>query len=505
MKKAIKINDNDNVIIALEQLHQGDKIISELLVDQHQITALQDIPAGHKIAIKPIAQGENIIKYGFPIGHATQAIQVGEHVHTHNVKTNLGALNEYQYQPAIGHISTQFDDKEVKLYRRKNKDVGIRNELWIIPTVSCVNGIAAQIRNQFLADISQELLQKSYNFDGVYLLSHPYGCSQLGFDHQTTKTILQDMVKHPNAGGVLVIGLGCENNQLNSFKESLGEYDSERVRFMIAQEVEDEIKQGVNYLFEIYQVMKTDQRQLGKLSELKFGLECGGSDGLSGITANPLLGRFSDYIISHGGTSVLTEVPEMFGAETILMSRCVNEQIFEKTVNMINNFKQYFMSYNQPIYENPSPGNKAGGITTLEDKSLGCTQKAGNSTVIDVLEYGDRLQKTGLNLLSAPGNDAVATGALAAAGCHMVLFSTGRGTPYGGVVPTVKISTNSALAHKKQHWIDFDAGQLVNGIKMDKLLEQFIDLIIQLVNGKPTCNEINQFRDLSIFKNGVTE
>ncbi|MWP49459.1 MULTISPECIES: UxaA family hydrolase [unclassified Gilliamella] len=505
MKKTIKINDNDNVIIALEALQQGDRIVIEQLGTQQQITVLQDIPSGHKIAIKPIVQGNNVIKYGFPIGHATQAIQIGEHVHTHNVKTNLGELDEYQYHPITEQISTQFIDRQVNLYRRKNKDVGIRNELWIIPTVSCVNGIAEQIRKQFLADITQDLLQKSPNFDGVYLLSHPYGCSQLGHDHQTTKTILQDMVKHPNAGGVLVIGLGCENNQLNAFKESLGEYDNERVRFMIAQEVEDEIKQGVNYLHEIYQVMKSDQRQQGKLSELKFGLECGGSDGLSGITANPLLGKFSDYIITHGGTSVLTEVPEMFGAETILMSHCINENIFEKTVNMVNNFKQYFMSYNQPIYENPSPGNKAGGITTLEDKSLGCTQKAGNSTVVDVLEYGDRLKKTGLNLLSAPGNDAVATGALAAAGCHMVLFSTGRGTPYGGVVPTVKISTNSALAHRKTHWIDFDAGQLVNGTKMDKLLEQFIDLIVQLVNGKQTCNEINEFRDLSIFKNGVTE
>jgi len=303
----------------------------------------------------------------------------------------------------------------------------------------------------------------------------------------------------------LVIGLGCENNQLNAFKESLGEYNNSRVKFMIAQEVEDEIQQGVSYLHELYQTMKSDKREIGKLSELKFGLECGGSDGLSGITANPLLGKFSDYVISHGGTSVLTEVPEMFGAETILMSHCVDSSVFEKTVSMINNFKRYFMSYNQPIYENPSPGNKVGGITTLEDKSLGCTQKAGMSKVIDVLEYGDMLEKSGLNLLSAPGNDAVATGALAASGCHMVLFSTGRGTPYGGIVPTVKISTNSALAQRKKHWIDFDAGQLVNEIKMDQLLEQFINLIVDITNGKQTCNEINEFRDLTIFKNGVTE
>lgn len=505
MKKTIKINNNDNVIIALEELYPGDKVIYQDAKQQNEVTILQNIPFGHKVAIKPITIGENIIKYGFPIGHATQIIQAGEHVHTFNIKTNLAELNQYQYQPVDEIISTTLPDREVKIYRRKNQDIGIRNELWIIPTVGCVNGIANQIRKQFLSEIQQDILLNQSFFDGIHLLSHPYGCSQLGADHQATKKILQNMVKHPNAGGVLVIGLGCENNQLNAFKESLGEYDSSRVKFMIAQEVEDEIQQGVSYLHELYQTMKSDKREIGKLSELKFGLECGGSDGLSGITANPLLGKFSDYVISHGGTSVLTEVPEMFGAETILMSHCIDSSVFDKTVSMINNFKRYFMSYNQPIYENPSPGNKVGGITTLEDKSLGCTQKAGMSKVMDVLEYGDMLAKSGLNLLSAPGNDAVATGALAASGCHMVLFSTGRGTPYGGIVPTVKISTNSALAQRKKHWIDFDAGQLVNEIKMEQLLDQFINLIVDITNGKQTCNEINEFRDLTIFKNGVTE
>jgi len=497
MKKMIKINDNDNVIIALEDLNAGER----LSIDTEQITILEDIPLGHKVAIQTINLNDNIIKYGFPIGHATKLIQVGSHVHTHNVKTNLGELNQYQYQPTKTKIDSQYHDRNIHIYRRANGDVAIRNELWIIPTVGCVNGIASQMTKKFIA----QLAKQGDEFDQVYVLTHPYGCSQLGKDHQNTRTILQDMVKHPNAGGVLIVGLGCENNQLNTFRDTLGDYDSHRVKFMTLQEESDEISTGIYHLNQLYQQIKIDKRVPGKLSELKFGLECGGSDGLSGITANPLLGQFSDYIISHGGTSVLTEVPEMFGAETILMSHCLDEPTFRKTVDMINSFKRYFMQYNQPIYENPSPGNKAGGITTLEDKSLGCTQKAGKSQVVDVLEYGDRLSKSGLNLLSAPGNDAVATSALIAAGCHMILFSTGRGTPYGGFVPTVKLATNTHLAEKKPTWIDFNAGQLVEGVPMNEMLKQFIDMIANMASGALTCNEKNEFRELAIFKNGVTE
>jgi len=316
--------------------------------------------------------------------------------------------------------------------------------------------------------------------------------------------MLQNMVRHPNAGAVLVIGLGCENNQVDVFRETLGAFESDRVEFMVCQQHDDEVEAGLERLHALYEKMRHDRREPGKLSELKFGLECGGSDGLSGITANPLLGRFSDQMIANGGTTVLTEVPEMFGAERILMSRCRDEETFGKTVAMINDFKQYFIDHQQPIYENPSPGNKAGGITTLEEKSLGCTQKAGQSQVVDVLKYGERLKTPGLNLLSAPGNDAVATSALAGAGCHMVLFSTGRGTPYGGFVPTVKLATNTPLAEKKPHWIDFNAGRLIEGMSMDALLEDFVDSIVAIASGQPTNNEKNDFRELAIFKSGVT-
>lgn len=495
MQSFIKIHPLDNVAVALCDLEQGQS----LEVDGRFIILQQPVVRGHKIALEPIIRGQNIIKYGLPIGHALVDIAEGESIHSQNIKTNLNEIDEYQYQPKLTELPAQAADREVQIYRRNNGSIGIRNELWIIPTVGCVNGIARQIQQRFL-----KANNGAEDIDGVHLFSHTFGCSQLGEDHQNTRTMLQNMVRHPNAGAALVIGLGCENNQVDAFRETLGEVDEQRTRFMICQQQDDEVEAGVERLQELYEAMRNDKRTPGKLSELKFGLECGGSDGLSGITANPLLGRFSDYVIAHGGTSVLTEVPEMFGAERILMSHCRDEETFEKTVSMVNDFKRYFIDHNQPIYENPSPGNKAGGISTLEEKSLGCTQKAGQSAVVDVLKYGERLKTPGLNLLSAPGNDAVATSALAGAGCHMVLFSTGRGTPYGGFVPTIKLATNTELATKKPHWIDFDAGKLIHGTDMDTLLQEFVTLIVNIANGQLARNEINDFRELAIFKSGVT-
>lgn len=489
-----KIDSKDNVLIALTDYHKGDV----LSIEDEDILINQDIPKGHKIAYKDISINENVVKYGCPIGHAITDIKAGDHIHVHNIKTNLNASIDYTYEPIFQEASTRLAEKKVQVYHRKNGDVGVRNELWIVPTVGCVNGIANQIIKEFKEE------QDTSNIDGVYVFTHPYGCSQMGDDHENTKLTLQNIAKHPNAGGVLVLGLGCENNQLEIFRDTLGAYDDERVKFLIAQEADDEIEVGVAHLKELYKIMEKDQRSEGHISDLKFGLECGGSDGFSGITANPLLGVFSDYIINYGGTTVLTEVPEMFGAEKILMSRCINEAIFDKTVEMINGFKKYYKDNGQVIYDNPSPGNKKGGITTLEDKSLGCTRKSGDSLVVDVLKHGEILKVHGLNLLSAPGNDLVATTALAMSGCHIVLFTTGRGTPFGGFVPTMKISTNSAIANKKKRWIDFDAGRLLDGMSMEALAEEFIEYVIQVVNGTYVNNEINDIREIAIFKSGVT-
>jgi len=495
MQDAIRIHSLDNVAVALRDLDAGHTVD----LQQVAVPLQQAVTRGHKFALRPLAEGELVIKYGLPIAHATQPIAAGEVIHSSNARTNLSDLDEYDYQPEFVEVPPQPGDREVQIYRRANGEVGIRNELWILPTVGCVNGIARQILQRFLKETDN-----AAGTDGAFLFSHTFGCSQLGQDHENTRTMLQNMVRHPNAGAVLVIGLGCENNQVDAFRETLGLPESDRIQFMVCQQHDDEVEAGLEHLRALYEVMRHDQRQPGRLSELKFGLECGGSDGFSGITANPLLGRFSDQMIANGGTTVLTEVPEMFGAERILMSRCRDESTFDKTVSMINDFKQYFIDHQQPIYENPSPGNKAGGITTLEEKSLGCTQKAGSSQVVDVLKYGERLKMPGLNLLSAPGNDAVATSALAGAGCHMVLFSTGRGTPYGGFVPTVKLATNSPLAEKKPHWIDFNAGRLLEGMSMDALLEDFVDTIVAIANGELTNNEKNDFRELAIFKSGVT-
>lgn len=434
---------------------------------------------GHKYAVKDIQKGENVIKYGFPIGIASENIKQDEWVHTHNLKTALSGEQNYTYTPHKTATNAE-TPISVSVFKRKNGDVGIRNDIWIIPTVGCVNGVA------------NSLAQKT----GAIALTHPYGCSQLGDDLLVTQKILCNLIKHPNAGGVLVLGLGCENNNIGELKKVLGEYDGERVKFLNCQDCEDETAEGLNIITELQRRTQSDKRENVPISALKIGLKCGGSDGLSGITANPLVGKIADRITAMGGTAVLTEVPEMFGAEQILMNRCTDEKIFNDTVNLINGYKKYFISHGQPVSENPSPGNKEGGITTLEEKSLGCVQKGGKAPVTAVLSYGGIATSAGLNLLNGPGNDMVAVTNLTAAGCHLILFTTGRGTPLGAAVPTIKISTNTALAQNKKQWIDFDA-QSGNEAEL-------FGLIAETANGKETKNEMHGFREIAIFKDGVT-
>lgn len=494
MTEYIQINPLDNVAVALRPLLKGGVIE----INGESIVLSEDIPAGHKIALMDFVEGDIVIKYGSPISHTTQCVKKGGLLDENKVKTNLSGLSEYTYTPKFEEQTFKNENRTFKGYLRANGEVGIRNEIWIIPTVGCVNGVANQLAEMLRAETNCE------GVDAIVAFAHNYGCSQLGDDHENTRKILRDMILHPNAGGVLVVGLGCENNQPEALREFLGEYDAQRVRFMVSQQVEDEIEVGMTLLREIYHIAKCDKRVEVPLSKLRVGLKCGGSDGFSGITANPLLGVLSDYIVAQGGTTILTEVPEMFGAETLLMNRCRTEEIFDKTVKMINDFKNYFIRNEQPIYENPSPGNKAGGISTLEEKSLGCTQKAGSSMVEDVLEYGECVSTHGLNLLSAPGNDLVASTALAAAGCHIVLFTTGRGTPFGTFVPTVKISTNTTLYEQKHSWIDFNAGTLIEGESMDALSRRFIDYVIDVASGKSVLNEQKNYREIAIFKQGVT-
>lgn len=492
--KFLKINTADNVAVAIVNLPKGES----MTIDGVAITLKEDVPAGHKFALKDFAEGENVIKYGYPIGHTLKAIEAGCWINENNLKTNLAGLLEYSYQPVDASLQIAQRNLTFKGYRRDNGEAAIRNEIWVVPTVGCVNGIA----NRLAEALRQETGCK--NVDAIMAYPHNYGCSQLGDDHENTRKILRDLVLHPNAGGVLVVGLGCENNQPDLFREFLGTYDESRIKFMVVQKVEDEYEEGMKLLRQIYEVASKDVRTDIPLSELRVGLKCGGSDGFSGITANPLLGLFSDFLVAQGGTSVLTEVPEMFGAETILMNRCRTPQLFDQTVKLINDFKAYFLSHGEPVGENPSPGNKAGGISTLEDKALGCTQKCGKSYVEGVLAYGERLQVKGLNLLSAPGNDLVAATALASAGCHIVLFTTGRGTPFGTYVPTMKVSTNSALAQKKPGWIDFNAGVIVENEPMEQTCERFIDYVIRVASGEPVNNEKNGYKEIAIFKTGVT-
>ena len=488
MDKYIKITERDNVAVALDALKAGETVLG--------VTLQEDVPSGHKFALEHIAEGSNVVKYAFPIGHATKDIAPGCWVHTHNVKTNLSGLLEYTYNP---HPCAVTVDREATFegYVREDGRVGIRNEVWIVNTVGCVNGTAKTL---------EKLAQEAYGdrVDGVHCFVHPYGCSQLGEDHVNTQKLLAAMVKHPNAGAVLVLSLGCESNHLGEFKKVLGEVNPDRVKFLVTQESEDEIEDGMKLLDELTAYASQFKRQTVPASELVIGLKCGGSDGLSGITANPLLGACSDLLARHGGTTLLTEVPEMFGAETILMDRCKDEETFNKTVSLINDFKAYFIRYNQEVYENPSPGNKAGGITTLEDKSLGCTQKGGTAEVRGVLKYCEMVTEKGLNLVQGPGNDICAITALMGSGAQMVLFTTGRGTPVGAPIPTVKVATNTALAQKKHNWIDYNAGVLVQGATMEETSEDFFKKLLAIASGEKTKSEIHGYREIAIFKDGVT-
>ena len=501
MNRFIRINPADNVVVALEELSPGEVLDIPEVGD---VRVADKVPAGHKLAIRDIPEGGDVIKYGNPIGHTTEDIKAGRWLHTHDVKTNLEGILDYHYAPDRADIEAKeatFGTREATFegYERADGRVGIRNEIWIIPTVGCVNNIG-----QALAAAANSHVHGSV--DEVVCFTHNYGCSQTGDDQEHTRTILGDLIRHPNAGGVLVLGLGCENSNIDVLKSGdyLQGYDPERVRFLVCQESDDEMAEGLALLKELIDRAASDVRTTQSAEKLVVGLKCGGSDGYSGITANPLVGRISDRMAEAGGTSILTEVPEMFGAETILMNRCKDEGTFDATVSMINGFKEYFTRQGEPIYENPSPGNKAGGITTLEDKSLGCTQKSGSYPVMDVLEYGDRAQVKGLNLLCAPGNDLCAATALACAGAQIVLFTTGRGTPFAAPVPTMKIATNPRIAAKKSNWIDFEAGRILEGETFEALTDELFDKILRTASGEKLKSEIAGFHDMAIWKRGVT-
>lgn len=492
MQDFIRIHEADNVAVALRPITKGETV----MVGGKEVVLLEEIPQGHKFAVKPIAAGREVVKYGFRIGNAKEDIPAGGWVHVHNLKTALGDLLTYEYDPTPSMLP-ESEHAYFDGYRRADGKAGVRNEIWIIPTVGCVNSIA-----QALEKKAQKLVQGSV--EDIVAFPHPYGCSQMGDDQENTRKVLADMVRHPNAGGVLVLGLGCENSSISVLKEYIGEYDEQRVKFLQCQDVEDEQEEAMRLLEELAGYAGTFTREKIDAGELIIGMKCGGSDGLSGITANPAVGAFSDLLISKGGTTILTEVPEMFGAETLLMNRCETPELFEKTVSLINDFKNYFTSHNQTIYENPSPGNKKGGISTLEDKSLGCTQKSGSAPVRGVLAYGEPVKTKGLNLLSAPGNDLVASTALAVSGAHIVLFTTGRGTPFASPVPTVKISSNSKLAGHKDNWIDFNAGRMVEDKSREEIAEELFGFVLAVASGKKVKAEEAGFHDMAIFKQGVT-
>lgn len=490
---AIQINPADNVVVALTPLARGTEV---RLASGEAVRALEDIPQGHKMCVRAIQKGEGVIKYGLPIGHVTCDIMPGTWLHTHNVATNLSGEVAYEFHPRKAALAP-VEPETFMGYRRPDGRVATRNELWIIPTVGCVNEVG-----RLMAERAQDLVGGS--LEGVSCFPHPFGCSQTGADHAQTRRLLVALSRHPNAAGVLFLSLGCENCTHEQVLAELGEYDPQRVRFLCCQDVADEQAEGHAILAELAEHARRARREPVSVSELVIGLKCGGSDGLSGITANPVIGRVSDMLVSRGGTSVLTEVPEMFGAESILLDRCASRQVFDEATEMLNGFKEYFIGHGEVVYENPSPGNKAGGITTLEDKSCGCVQKGGSAPIVGVLPYAGRVSKRGLNMLCAPGNDMVSTTALVAAGCHVVLFSTGRGTPFGSPAPTIKVFTNSELAQRKPGWMDFNAGVVATGRRsLDEAADDLFRLLLDVSSGRKTSAEKRGCHEISIWKDGV--
>ncbi len=509
MNDIVRINQSDNVAVTLKDLKPEKELKwSEEYDDKREISVKDKIPSGHKIALTDMETGDKVVKYGNPIGRAKKRIRVGEWVHTHNLVTNLDKDSDrsYIYSPESS-LKTAPPNQKAKTfdgYVRENGKVGIRNEIWLISGVGCINKLLENIEKKAEQKFSEILAGK--NIDGIKTITHPYGCSQLGSDLVNTQKILAGLAKHPNAAGVLFCSLGCEENTVESFKKVMGNYNEKRIKFLSFQDVEDEIHQALTHIEDLLGYAARFQKEQCLLENLNLGLKCGGSDSFSGITANPLLGRVSDMLISSGGKAILSEIPEMFGAEHVLMNRAQNETLFENIVKVINDFKQYYRDHGQEIYENPSPGNLEGGITTLEEKSLGNIEKGGTGPIVGVKEYGETIDREkGVYILESPGNDLVSTTALAAAGAHIVLFTTGMGTPYGGPVPTVKISSNNELNDRKSSWIDFNAGSIIEGQNMADAKEELFEYILDLSSGeKRTLNEIHNMEEIAIFKNGVT-
>lgn len=492
---AIQVTAQDNVAVALRDMPAGEVV----MLGSHRLTLHDAIPAGHKLAASAIGAGECVVRYGWPIGRALREIRPGEHVHTHNLATALtpGTALSFRQDPSARQPGSTPVRQTFNGFRRANGRAGIRNEIWVVATVGCVAQTARRIAGM-------ASLRHAGQTDGIHAITHPFGCSQLGGDLADTRTILARLASHPNAGGVLIVGLGCESNQLDALLAAAPELDLSRVRTLRAQSAGDELEEGLALIAELVAIARTDVRAPCPVSDLVIGVKCGGSDAFSGLTANPLTGRMTDRVAGAGGISIMTEIPEIFGAEQLLMNRAADRHVFAAGADLVGRFKRYFTSHGQPVHENPSPGNIAGGITTLEEKSLGAVQKAGQAQLTDVIAYGQGASKPGLTLLEAPGNDAVSSTALAAAGAQMILFTTGRGTPLGFPVPTLKIASSSGLAARKPHWIDFDAGTILAGETLEAAADRLFDLLLATASGEPTCNERNDECEIAIWKRGVT-
>lgn len=490
----IRLNPIDDVVIARRQLMLGT-----ILQEEGGLRIAAMIPAGHKMATRDIAQGESVKRYGQIIGVASQPIKAGQHVHTHNL-----SMSDFSRTHAFG-VDVKPDDYVPSPATfmgivRPDGRVATRNYIGVLTSVNCSATAARAIADHFRRDVHPEALAEFPNVDGVVALTHGLGCAvdALGEPLQILRRTLAGYAKHPNFAAVLIVGLGCETNQISGLLEAHDLKENEYFHTFTIQETGGTAKtvaHGIEKIKRMLPEANAVEREPVSASHLTLGLQCGGSDGYSGITANPALGAAVDLLVRHGGTAILSETPEIYGAEHLLTRRAVSSEVGEKLLARIDWWEEYCAKNGAEMNNNPSAGNKAGGLTTILEKSLGAVAKGGTSNLVDVYEYAETVTAKGLVFMDTPGYDPISATGQVAGGANVICFTTGRGSAYGcAPSPSLKLSTNTALWQRQEEDIDINCGAIADGLSTPQRIgEEFFQMILDAASGRKTKSELHGY------------
>jgi len=493
----IRLHPDDNVVIARADLLAGAALPAE------GIAARQRVPSGHKVATRPIASGEPIRRYGQIIGFASADIAPGAHVHTHNCE-----IRDFQRDYAHGTLATptQYANQPATFqgYVRADGRVATRNYIGVLTSVNCSATVARYMAEVFRANPFQDggPLAEYPNVDGVVALTHKTGCGMAGEGEgmDLLRRVIAGYARHPNFAAVLVVGLGCEANQIGGLMRAEKLAEGPKLHTMTIQETggaAKTVREGVARIKELLPDVNRAQREAVPASHISIGLQCGGSDGYSGISANPALGAASDLLVRHGGTVILSESPETYGAEHLLTRRAVSREVGEKLVKVMKWWEAYTAKHGGTMDNNPSPGNKAGGITTILEKSLGAAAKAGSTNLVDVVGYAEPVTAKGFVFMDTPGYDPVSATGQVAGGANLICFTTGRGSVYGcKPAPSIKLATNTALYKRMTDDMDINCGTIIDGSEtVQQCGERILDLILRTASGEKTKSEALGFGD----------